>query len=148
MVVQAPVRDLLRMPKVDLHVHLEGSIRPSTLREIAARNGRALPSGLRADRYTMKNVPDFFVQYAAVRACLHRPEDYRRIAYEFCQAEAAQEVRYAEVTFTVEAHGPRLGDWDLPVRAVLEGFAQAQADCGLRCQLVLDHSRRRPLELA
>lgn len=143
-----PVRELTRLPKVDLHVHLEGSIRASTLREIAQSSGSDVSSCLQGDRYIFRDATDFFNQYNLVRACLKTPGDFYRVAYEFCQDEAAQGVAYAEVTFTAEAHGPRLGDWDMPVMAVLEGFAAGETDFGVRCRLIFDHSRRKPVELA
>jgi adenosine deaminase len=52
------------------------------------------------------------------------------------------------VSFTAAAHGERLGDMTMPLRAVLEGLAQGPADHGLQTRLVLDHSRRRPVERA
>ncbi len=62
--------------------------------------------------------------------------------------KAAQGTCYAEVSFTAAAHGERLGDREMPLRAVLEGLAHGRADYGLRTGLVLDHSRRRPVERA
>jgi adenosine deaminase len=83
-----------------------------------------------------------------VRECLRRPQDFARIAVEFCQDEAAHGVRYVEVTFTAAAHGERLGRPEMPLRAVLEGLAQGQAAYGIECRLLLDHSRRRSVDRA
>ena len=77
-----------------------------------------------------------------------RPADFHRIAYEFCQDEAAQGVRYCEVTFTVPGHGQRFGDWDAPVAAVLEGLRAGGADFGLGFGLVLDVVRGFSTEVA
>jgi adenosine deaminase len=140
--------DLRGLPKVDLHVHLENTARMSTLRELANRNGMSLPAGLYGDRYRFGGFADFFAQNTTVRSCLCHRDDFQRVAYEFCEDEAAQGVRYAEVTFTVGAHAERLGDWEAPLEGVLEGLAKGEADFGIRCALVFDHSRRRPVELA
>jgi adenosine deaminase len=59
---------------------------------------------------------------------------FRRIAEEFCQDEAAQGVRYAEVTVTAAAHGERLDDPQLPLEAVLEGLAAGAARYGIRAR--------------
>lgn len=99
------MRDLARLPKAHPHVHLESTVRASTLREIAAANGVAVPE-----------LPGAFTGFGAfadhnglVRDCLRRPADFTRIAMEFCADEAAQGTRYAELTFTAAAHGERLG---------------------------------------
>jgi adenosine deaminase len=138
-------RPLAALPKAHLHVHLEGTIRPPTLVAVAARHGLQIPAGV---RYRFVDLAGFFADYQLVRQCLVDADDFRRIGYELCEDEAAQGVRYAEVTFTPEFHAVRLGDWDMPVAAILEGFAQGESDFGIRCRLVLDHSRRRPYELA
>jgi adenosine deaminase len=129
------------LPKVHLHLHLEGAIRPHTVRELAERHGSEPPRGF-------ADLAQFFDDYQRVRECVRTADDFRRIAYELCQDEAAQGVRYAEVTFSPAFHALRLGEWDMPLLAILDGFQQAEADLGIRCRLVLDHSRRRPLELA
>ena len=140
---------IVGLPKCELHVHLEGSIRPATLIEIADRHGAALPSGLIGKAYTFTHFQEFVDNYVAVCRCLQDEEDFARIAYELCADEAAQGARYAEVTFTPVVHAVRLDNrWDMPIAAVLEGLARGEADFGIRCRLVLDHARTFPTEMA
>ncbi|XRQ06508.1 adenosine deaminase [Actinomadura welshii] len=138
------MRDLASLPKAHLHVHLESAVRWGTLREIGAANGVRVPE----DGATFGSFAAFFEQNDLVRACLRRPEDFRRVAFEFCEDEAAQGTRYAEVSFTAAAHGERLGDLHMPLTAVLEGLEAGQEAYGIECRLLLDHSRRRPVERA
>jgi adenosine deaminase len=137
------VRDLLRLPKANLHVHLESAIRPQTLADIAASHGTPLPRGA-----PITDSASFFATNAMLRNCLVSFEDFYRIALEYCADEVAQGTAYAEVSFTAAAHGERLGDMAMPLRAVLAGLAQGRSDYGLQTGLVLDHSRRRPVERA
>ncbi|MDA0563298.1 adenosine deaminase [Streptomonospora sp. S1-112] len=141
------MRDPVRLPKAHLHVHLESTIRPGTLREICAGAGVEVPdrpvgggafAGFRA----------FADHNALVRACLRRPEDFTRIAREFCADEAANGTAYAEVTFTAASHGERLGQPEMPLEAVLRGLAEGGEAYGVRCRVILDHSRRRSVERA
>ncbi|MBE1531725.1 adenosine deaminase [Actinomadura algeriensis] len=138
------MRDLLTLPKAHLHVHLESTVRWDTLREIGAANGVPVPDHVG----TFGGFDAFFAQNDLVRACLRRPDDFRRIAYEFCADEAAQGTRYAEPSFTAAAHGERLGDLGMPLAAVLEGLDAGRAAFGVECRLLLDHSRRRSVDRA
>jgi adenosine deaminase len=139
--------DLLKLPKAHLHLHLEGSIRARTMTEIAERHRLTLPACVQAG-YRFRDFADFNLQYRAIRECLRDASDFRRIAFELCEDEAAQGVRYAEVTFTLGAHGPRLNNWEMPLESVLEGFAAAREALGIECRLVVDHGRSKPVELA
>jgi adenosine deaminase len=139
-----PPRDLVSLPKAHLHVHLESTVRWETLREVGAANGVDVPE----HTGTFGDFTSFFAQNDLVRACLRRPADFRRIAYEFCADESAQGVRYAEVSFTAAGHGERLGDLAMPLRAVLEGLEAGEEAFGIECRLILDHSRRRSVERA
>ena len=85
-------------------------------------------------------------QRAAVRALLRDHWHFRRIAEEFCQDEAAQGVRYVEVTFTAAARGERLDDPQMPLEAVLEGLAAGAGRYGIQTRVILDHSRRRSVD--
>jgi adenosine deaminase len=142
------VRDLAVLPKAHLHVHLESTARWTTLREIGAANGVRVPAPPGTGTVSFSGFRAFADHNALVRQCLRRPEDFARIAVEFCQDEAAQGTRYVEVTFTAAAHGERLGQPEMPLQAVLEGLAQGQATYGIECRLLLDHSRRRSVDRA
>jgi adenosine deaminase len=139
--------ELLKLPKAHLHVHLEGSIRARTLSEMANRHRLELPA-CAEHGYRFRDFADFNLQYRVIRACLQEAQDFRRVAFELCQDEAAQGVHYAEVTFTLGAHGPRLGSWDMPLESVLEGFARGEQAFGIKCRVIVDHGRSKPRELA
>ncbi|QUH02932.1 adenosine deaminase [Saccharopolyspora erythraea] len=138
------MRDPALLPKAHLHVHLESTVRWDTLREIGRANGVAVPD--RPAGFT--GFRQFADHNSLVRHCLVRPGDFTRVAREFCHDEAAQGTRYAEVTFTAASHGERLGALEMPLEAVLEGLALGQAETGLRCRVLLDHSRRRSVRRA
>ncbi|MFI7469461.1 adenosine deaminase [Nonomuraea sp. NPDC049646] len=130
------MRDLRLLPKAHLHVHLESTVRPATVRELG---GPPEPEG------TFASFREFADQRAKVRDLLRTPEHFRRVALEFCEDEAAQGTRYVEVTFTAAAHGERLGAPEMPLEAVLDGLAEGRR-YGIEARVLLDHSRRRPLE--
>lgn len=138
------MRDVRTLPKVHLHVHLESTVRPATLRELAVANGGTVPDGEPA----LGGFAEFFALNELVRACLRRPDDFRRIAYEYCADEASQGTRYAEVSFTAAAHGERLGDLDMPLHSVLDGLDEGRRTYGIEVRVLLDHSRRRSVERA
>jgi adenosine deaminase len=136
------MRDLATLPKAHLHVHLESTIRPGTLRELGETHGVDVP----AETPVFDGFRAFADYNALVRACLRRPEDFERVAREYCEDEAAQGTRYAEITFTAASHGERLGDLEMPLESVLKGLHASTS--GLEWRLLLDHSRRRSVDRA
>src|SRR5260370_2908142 len=138
------MRDVGLRHKAHLHVRLESTIRWATLREIGDRNGVSVPD--RGGAFA--GFRQFASHNELVRSCLRRPEDFTRIAAEFCAEEAAHGTRYAEVSFTAAAHGERLGQMEMPLEAVLAGLAEGQARHEIECQVILDHSRRRSVDRA
>jgi adenosine deaminase len=126
------MRDLVALPKAELHIHLEGSMRVETIRDMADRGGVVLPSALDADDRWRFDGPEHFIdQYGAVCDLLHDLDDFRRIGSELCEDLAAQGVGYAEVVFSPAQHAGRLGDWFGPIEAVLDGFAAGERDTGV-----------------
>src|SRR5215212_10768154 len=103
-----PVADYLRaVPKVELHVHLEGAIQPATLLTLAERNGITLPATTEPelrDWFRFRDFPHFAETYIMITRCLRTVDDYELIAYEFGAEMARQNVRYAEVTFSPSTH--------------------------------------------
>lgn len=130
-----------QMPKVELHVHLEGSIRPQTLAELAARNHVDLPGGVGAI-YGFSDFPSFLEAYMRCAACLCTHEDFERVTYEFLCDEAAQGVRYCEVFLSPMQHLRRDFDFDCIMHAIHEGHQRAHAESGIRMGVIFDHGRQ------
>ena len=91
------------LPKVELHVHLEGSIRPATLLELAHRHNEPLPAdtveGLE-EWYTFTDFPHFAEIYQTLSRCVQTVDDIELIARDFLQGQADQNIRHSEVTYT------------------------------------------------
>jgi adenosine deaminase len=143
-----PARDLIALPKVDLHVHLEGAMRATTLADLAAKHGRTLPPGLRDGRYTFRDFAHFIDQWVEAITCLHDPEDFERLAREFCEDEAAQGVRYAEPSLSLPEHVANGAPGEEIVDAVLRGLAEGERETGVRAAVIIDLIRGFPMELS
>jgi len=141
------MRDLRSLPKVELHLHLEGSARPETLREFAERDGSTLPHGMRPDGWGFGNGLDFIDNYLELCQLFATVEDFRRLAVELCDDLATTGVPYAEVVFSPGNHARRLsGDWFGPIEAVLDGLAAGERDTGVRVRLCPDIVRDNGLD--
>ena len=121
-----PIADYLRaVPKVELHVHLEGAIQPATLLRLAERNGIALPVATEPelrDWFRFRDFPHFAEIYMTLTRCLRKADDYELIVHEFGAEMARQNVRYAEVTFSPSTHRA-LG---VPDQTMLDGLTKGR----------------------
>lgn len=114
------------LPKVELHVHLEGAMRPATLLALARRNRVTLPAddekGLR-DWFRFRDFDQFVEVYLACSAALKGPEDFQRLVADFATDQERENVRYTEINFTIGTH------WlnGLPVDEILDAMAEAIA---------------------
>src|SRR4051812_40179089 len=70
------------LPKVELHCHVEGTIRPTTVVELARAAGRALPVDDPRDLYRCTSLDTFLAVFWLVQELLRMPEDWERAAYE------------------------------------------------------------------
>lgn len=104
---------LRAMPKVELHVHLEGAIEPATVLALANKNGVKLPAdtveGLR-DWFRFTDFDHFVEIYLTISSCLTSFEDIETIAREFLAGQAKQNVRHTEFTYTAWNHYAR-AEW-------------------------------------
>jgi adenosine deaminase len=134
---------ILRLPKVELHLHLEGSIHPELALRLAHRRGRSLPGmdsgadGLR-EHYRFASFKDFLRMYIAISACLSQAEDFCEITVALARDLAAQRVAYAEVTFTPMTHVARGVDPAVMLAGLAEGRARALAEHGVELAWVFD----------
>jgi len=141
-----------RMPKVELHVHLEGSIQPETLLQLAQRNKVQLPAsnveGLR-QWYTFTDFAHFIEIYIAISSCICTPEDIELIAREFLRGQAEQRILHSEVTYTPYTHFSlnRHISFEDQFAALTRARNWAAAELGISVNWVLDISRNvRPAE--
>ncbi|MHC1783452.1 MAG: adenosine deaminase [Anaerolineaceae bacterium] len=137
---------ITHMPKVELHVHLEGSVLPETLLTLAKRHHRDLPAkdlaGLR-EWYRFRNFDHFIEIYMAISSCLRTAEDIELIAREFLQGQAGQNIRYSEVTFTPYSQFINCGlGFHEQIDAVNRARAWAEAELGVRMNLIVDIPRQ------
>ena len=133
------------MPKVELHVHLEGSIQPETLLTLAERNHIALPyataAGLR-DWYVFRSFPHFVEIYITISNCLKTANDIELIAREFLAGQAAQNIKHSEVTYTAYTIYKLCGiEFADQLAALNRARAWAQETLGVDMTLTLDIAR-------
>jgi len=131
-------------PKAELHLHLEGSVRPETVLELARRNGVALAHDTVEDLRDWCRFRDFshFIEvYGAISACLRTPDDYELIAFGLAEELAGQNCRYAEVAFTPGFHA-RMG---VPHADYFDGLSRArrraERELGVELAWVFDVNR-------
>lgn len=138
-----------RMPKVELHVHLEGSIEPHTLLELAERHNVALPARnmdeLR-EWYKFTGFDHFIEVYLAISSCIKTADDLELIATEFLKDRADQNILYSEVIYTPFTHLPHIPLVD-QLAALNRARKAAEEKYGIRINLAPDISREhRPVE--
>jgi adenosine deaminase len=142
---------ITRMPKVELHLHLEGSITPATLLKIAQRNNIDLPArdeaGV-AQLFNYQNFHEFLTVFMALARSLIRGEDFEDIAYELGLHLATQNVHYAEVMLSPALYYLRGLDMDELVQGTAAGFARAAREQGPHVNLAFDYGRQFGVEMA
>jgi adenosine deaminase len=132
---------LERLPKVELHCHVEGTMRPATVLDLAHKNGIALPTTDLDDLYRYDSLDGFLTVFWLVQSCLVTREDWARLAHESVVDGAAHGRVYAETFFTPARHlagGQRLADI---VAGLVEGIEAAEQETGARCMLIADIDR-------
>lgn len=97
----AIIEKIAALPKAELHVHLEGSIRPATAAALAARHGMEVSEDEVRERYAYKDFNAFIEAFKWVTSFVREPEDFALIAGDLAEQLLAENVVYAEVTLSV-----------------------------------------------
>lgn len=131
---------LRRMPKAELHVHIEGTLEPELMFALAERNHVRLPyASVEAVRaaYAFTNLQSFLDVYYAGAGVLRQEEDFFDLAWAYLQRAAADNIIHAEIFFDPQTHTAR----GVPMGAVIRGLhhacQRAHQEWGLSAKLIL-----------
>ena len=128
-----------KLPKVELHSHLEGTIKPELAKQIAKRNAAPLDNNLFDDNqsYAWSDFASFLTAYDSVSSCLKNGEDYRDITYEYLKDCASENVIYAE-TFISPDHAAECGiSYDDMISGIASGIDDAERDFGIVGRIII-----------
>jgi adenine deaminase len=133
--------ELLReMPKAELHVHIEGSLEPELMFEIAGRNGIALKyASVEETRgaYDFADLQSFLdAYYEATRVLLHE-RDFYELTWAYLRKASAQGVRHAEIFFDPQAHTDRGVAFETVITGIRRALIDGERRLGISSHLIL-----------
>ena len=129
------------IPKVELHCHVEGTVRPSTVVELARKNGRRLRSEDPTELYRYTSLNSFLEIFWLVQELLADRDDWSRAAYESIVDAAPHGLRYREMFFTPARHLAAGQDLAEIIVGLGEGIERAEMETATRCMLICDIDR-------
>src|SRR5512144_713205 len=145
-------RDVTQLPKAHLHVHFTGSMRPSTLKDLAAKHRIRLPETLR-EHHLLRLTPDergwfrFQRLYDAARACVRDADDMRRIVVEAAEDDAAEGSGWLEMQVDPTSYAPHVGGLTPALEIVLDAAVEAGRATSCQVAIIVAASRiRHPLD--
>jgi len=146
-------RAIESLPKVELHYHLDGGLRPSTVRALASEAGISLPERedelLQMLRVTndCASLFEYLEKFQLPAALLQTAANLERVAYEAVEDAAKANVKYIEVRFAPQLHVEKGLTLEETVTAVLAGMKAGEQATGTIARLILICLRNHPIEL-
>ncbi|MFK8847427.1 adenosine deaminase [Streptomyces sp. Ac-502] len=147
------VRDVRGLPKAHLHLHFTGSMRPSTLLELADKYGVHLPEALKGGEPPKLRATDergwfrFQRLYDIARSCLRSPEDIQRLVREAAEEDVRDGSGWLEIQVDPTSYAPRLGGLIPALEIILDAVRTASRDTGLGIRVLVAANRmKHPLD--
>ena len=134
-------------PKIELHVHLEGTVRPDTLRAIAKRNDYVLPEDLES-LYRFRDFAHFIEVWILTTNALRTEADFRQVVVDYAEEAAAHGALYLEGIFSPAERVARGVDWDEIFNGYCDGAREAREKHGVEVRLTPDIYRGATAEQA
>jgi adenosine deaminase len=128
------------LPKAELHIHIEGSLEPELMFEIAERNGVALRySSVEEVRraYNFSDLQSFLdLYYEGMRVLLHE-QDFYDLTWAYLQRVSSQNVRHAEIFFDPQAHTGRGVPFETAITGIHRALADAEQQLDISSELIM-----------
>lgn len=138
-----------RLPKAELHVHIEGTLEPELLLKLAARNGVTLPftnvDEVRA-AYSFSNLQDFLDIYYRGMSVLQTTEDFFDLTMAYLNRARADNVRHAEIFFDPQGHTSRGVSFNDAISGILTALSMSRPQFGMTSSLIMCFLRHLPEE--
>ena len=134
----------MTFPKIELHVHLEGTVRPATLLEIARRNDYALPADTEDGVAALYDFPDFahFIEvWILTTNALQTAEDFRQVLVDYAAEAASHGAVYLEGIFSPAERARRGVGWEDMFEGYCDGAVEARELHGVDVRLTPDITR-------
>ncbi len=129
-----------RLPKAELHLHIEGSLEPEMMFALAKRNGVAIPfrsvEEVRA-AYAFSNLQDFLDIYYQGMNVLRTEEDFFDLTMAYLNRARADNVRHAEIFFDPQGHTGRGVPFDTAISGILTALQMSRAQFGMTGKLIM-----------
>ncbi|RKP57264.1 adenosine deaminase [Cohnella endophytica] len=144
---------LSEMPKVDLHVHLDGCIKPETLVRLALRQGMLLPTNDEIELLPFvqvgedcTNLKEYLAKFDFVLPFLQTGEALEQVAYEVVEQAAEHRIKYIEVRFAPQLHRNAGLSVDETISRVIEGLRLGEDRFGVKARTIAICMRNHPAE--
>ena len=139
--------DPIALPKAELHVHIEGTLEPELIFELAERNGLRLPypnvEALRA-KYLFADLQSFLNLYYEAMGVLRRERDFEDLAAAYLRRAQAQGVKHAEIFFDPQAHLQRGIRFERVIDGLWAALSRSERDFGITSKLIMCFLRDLP----
>lgn len=139
--------DILRLPKAELHLHIEGTFEPEQIFAFAERNGVPLKyrdvEALRA-AYQFSDLQSFLDLYYEAMSVLRTERDFEELTLAYFRRAKAQNVRHAEIFFDPQAHLQRGIAFDTVIDGLWSAVSRSERDFGITTKLIMCFLRDLP----
>ena len=128
------------LPKAELHLHIEGTLEPELMMQLAERNGIRLPyKNVEAIReaYEFTDLQSFLDIYYAGAAVLQHRQDFHDLTYAYLERAAADNVRHVEIFFDPQTHTDRGIDFTTVLDGIHGALEAGEAELGITFRLIL-----------
>jgi len=147
--------NFINLPKIELHCHLDGSLRPETIIDIAKKEGIGIPSFDKDEiqreitaPLECKSLDEYLKAFAIPNLVMQSKESLRRITFELLEDAARENVKYMEVRFAPLLHTVRGLTVEEIIQSVIDGIKYAEEKYDIKGNLILSCMRTMPVDRA